>query len=56
MKICDLININELSVNLDQVKYFSTHTLLGNPTDTYARRVSTGVAPDFTPHIKCMGV
>ena len=35
-----------LSVNFDlQVKYFkifSTHTLLGNPTDTNAGRVSTG--------------
>ena len=37
IKICDLININELSVNFDQVKYFSTHILLGNPTDAYAR-------------------
>ena len=42
MKICDLFNINELSMNFDQVKYFSTHTLLGTPTDMYARRVSTG--------------
>ena len=34
MKICDLININKMSLNFDQVKYFFTHALLGNPTDT----------------------
>ena len=44
IKICDLININELSMNFDQVKYFSTHILLGNPTDTYA-----GSAPASLP-------
>ena len=32
MEICDLMNINILSVNIDQVKLF-LHTLLGNPTE-----------------------
>ena len=31
-------------MNFDQVKYFSTHILLGNPTDTYA-----GSAPASLP-------
>ena len=31
-------------MNFDQVKHFSTHVLLGNPTDTYA-----GSAPASLP-------
>ena len=31
-------------MNFDQVKHFSTHILLGNPTDTYA-----GSAPASLP-------
>ena len=40
MKICDLININELPVNFDQVRFFSRHTLYGYDCCTYFQSIT----------------